>query len=87
MRQLRLVAVALAAVALPAVLAASPAAADEHQPWCAVYPSDMGRTLNCAFGTREQCLAGVAGIGTCEPNRSSNSRRKAPGRDHRRRQH
>lgn len=72
---------ALAMLAMPA--AASAAA--ENQPWCAIYPTDMGRTANCAFLTREQCLAGVSGIGTCEPNRSYKSHRKPPGRDRRHR--
>jgi len=77
----------LAGMALPAMLAASTAAfAREDAPWCAIYPTDMGRTANCSFQTRAQCLAGVRGIGTCEPNGSSASQSKTShGDGHRRR--
>jgi len=79
--------VLLAGLALPGVLAASTAAlAREDAPWCAVYPTDMGRTASCSFQTRAQCLAGVRGIGTCEPNGSSASQSKTShGDGHRRR--
>ena len=79
---MRLGAVALAVLALSAVLAASSAAAEENQPWCAVYPTDMGRTTQCSFATHEQCLAAVSGIGSCQRNRSA-----APRGDRRQRRH
>ncbi len=87
---MRLFAVATAlmtVMALSAMLAASTAAfAREDAPWCAIYPTDMGRTANCSFQTRAQCLAGVRGIGTCEPNGSSASQSKTShGDGHRRR--
>ena len=87
MRVSRLAALALAGMMLPAVVAVSPAPAAAQQPWCAVYASAMGRTLNCAFRTREQCLAGVRGVGTCEPISSDNSPGTAPSQGRRQRHH
>ncbi len=79
MRILRLGTVILAALALPAVLAASSARAYERPydpyPWCAAYGGDMSGASNCGFLTWEQCMATVSGVGgSCEPNQFYNPR-------------
>ena len=83
MHLLRLAAVTLAAAALPALLAVSPARAYERPydpyPWCARYGGAMSGASNCGFLTWEQCMATVSGIGGfCEPNQFYNPRRAAP---------
>ena len=75
----RLGTAALALLALPALLAASPARAYEKPydpyPWCAVYGGDMGGASNCGFLTWDQCMATVSGVGGfCEPNQFYNPR-------------
>jgi hypothetical protein len=83
MRQFPIGTALLAAIVLPAMLAASTGAfAREDAPWCAVYPTDMGRTASCSFQTRAECLAGVRGIGTCEPNSSSHAKATHSDRRH-----
>lgn len=68
----------LAAIAAPALLAASPARANIEYPWCAAYGGDMGGASNCGFTTWEQCMATVSGIGGfCEPNQFYNPRAQA----------
>jgi len=84
MGKLRFAAIAPAALALTSLLAASPAAADDNSPWCAVVATDMGRTAQCAYHSRAQCRAAIGGVGSCQPNRSSHARGKAPDRRHRR---
>ena len=74
MRILRRGILVLAASALPAVLAVSSTAAEGNQPWCAVYSTDMGRTSQCAYSSREQCQAAISGIGFCQRNQSSAAR-------------
>ncbi len=59
----------LAALALVALTAATPASAQgQNSRWCA----DYGRSgaVNCGFMTLEQCRATIAGFnqGTCFPN-------------------
>ena len=88
MRVKPLVTVVLAALALPALLAASPARAYEKPydpyPLCARYSGGMSGSSNCGFSTLEQCRATVSGIGgSCEPNLFYNPGRAAP-RQHRR---
>jgi Protein of unknown function (DUF3551) len=78
---MRLATAALAVLALTSLSSAAVAAQDAA--WCAIYPTDMGRTSNCAFSTRAQCMAGVGGIGTCQPNGSHHARSKAPHNDRR----
>ena len=68
---------AFTALALPALLASSPARAYEMPydpyPWCAVYAGDGGGGTNCGFLTIEQCRATVSGIGGfCAPNQFYN---------------
>jgi hypothetical protein len=70
---------ALAAIALPAALAPSPARAYDMPydpyPWCAVYGGRGGGGTNCGFSTLAQCRATVSGIGGfCEPNQFYNPR-------------
>jgi hypothetical protein len=91
MRIPRLATVSLAALALPAALAASSARAYERPydpyPWCAVYSGDMGGASNCGFLTLQQCRATVSGVGGfCEPNQFYNPRPSAR-RSYRRRRH
>ena len=79
---MRFTTLALAALSLAAVLAASPARAYDlpydPYPWCAVYSGDAGGASNCGFLTIEQCRATVSGIGgSCEPNQFYNPGRAA----------
>jgi len=64
---MRLAALAIAALSLPAALATSPAHAYDMPydpyPWCAMYSGDGGGGTNCGFLTIEQCRATVSGIG------------------------
>lgn len=74
---------AIAALALPALLPASPARAyvepHEPYPWCARYGGDMAGVSNCGFVTWEQCMATVSGVGGfCERNPFYHPRRAAP---------
>lgn len=74
-------------LALPALLAASPARAYEKPydpyPWCARYGDGMSGASNCGFLTLEQCQATVSGVGgSCEPNLFYNPR--GPARQKRR---
>jgi hypothetical protein len=78
MRLMRL-ALLLAAVAAPALLAPSAARANIEYPWCAVYGGDMGGASNCGFSTIAQCMATVSGIGgSCEPNQFYHPPQPAP---------
>ena len=79
---MRFTTLAVAALSLAAVLAASPARAYDlpydPYPWCAVYSGDAGGASNCGFLTIEQCRATVSGIGgSCEPNQFYNPGRTA----------
>jgi len=90
MRVMRLATAALATLALPALLAASPARAYEKPydpyPWCARYSGGMGGASNCGFSTLEQCQATVSGIGgSCEPNLFYNPGRATPSQQRRHR--
>ena len=64
---MRLAGLAIAALSLPAALAALPAHAYDMPydpyPWCAMYSGDGGGGTNCGFLTLEQCRATVSGIG------------------------
>jgi Protein of unknown function (DUF3551) len=89
MRIPRLAIVALAALVLPAALAASSARAYERPydpyPWCAAYGGDMSGVSNCGFLTWEQCMATVSGVGgTCEHNQFYNPGNRSARYSHRR---
>lgn len=61
-------AVALAAAALTASPAATPISAAPLFPWCAHYMM-KGGGITCAFGTLNQCLRMISGVGgSCQRN-------------------
>ncbi len=84
---MKLAILTIAALAVPAALAAMPAHAYDMPydpyPWCAVYGGDAGGASNCGFLTIEQCRATVSGIGgSCEPNQFYNPHPAARARKH-----
>jgi hypothetical protein len=58
----------LAAAATLAMPATQAAQAREY-PWCAYYGGSDNDATNCGFETREQCRAGISGVGGyCQTN-------------------
>ena len=55
--------------AFAAIISIEKSAEAQNYPWCAYYNFPHGGTTNCGWGTFEQCLATVRGIGgSCGPN-------------------
>ena len=82
---MRLAALAIAALSLPAALGPSPAHAYDMPydpyPWCAMYSGDGGGGTNCGFLTLEQCRATVSGVGGfCARNQFYNPERSPSAR-------
>ena len=59
---------AFGVIILAAVVGAHPARADYDYPWC-IADAEYGYPGDCAYQTREQCLASVSGRkGYCQEN-------------------